>query len=334
MNIKNFMISAFVCVLLVSMTGISNAANHVTVANLSGPMPVFDKTKGMQTMVDQVNEFWRGRLSQVLPDKPDLIVLPEICDTPIGLSREEQLNYYSVRKTQVLDFFATIAKENHCYIVYSTERQEENGAWRNSSILLDREGKVAGIYNKNFPTIGEMENGIVPGDKAAVFQCDFGKVGFAICFDLNFTELCDEYAALKPDIIAFSSMYHGGLMQNHWAYHCRSYFAGAMGKREVPSEIRNPLGQVVASSTNYFNYVVTTINLDCELVHLDYNRGKLEALKKKYGGAVDISDPGKLGSVLITSKHESITVDNMIKEFEIELLDDYFERSRKFRNEY
>ena len=60
---------------------------------------------------------------------------------------------------------------------------------------------MAGIYNKYFPTIGEMERGIKAGMEAPIFQCDFGKVACAICFDLNFDELRDAYTSKNPDII-------------------------------------------------------------------------------------------------------------------------------------
>ena len=153
-----------------------------------------------------------------------------------------------------------------------------------------------------------------------------------ICYDLNFTDLLNRYAVQKPDILVFSSMYHGGLMQSYWAYQCRSYFVGAMGPREIPSEIRNPLGEVVASSTNYFDYTVATINLDRKLVHLDNNWDHLKRLKEKYGDSVTITDPGKLGPVLITSEHETVSAEEMTKEFGMELLDDYFNRSIEVRD--
>ena len=323
-----------ICTLLVLISGALNAANYVTVATIGGQPPEMDKTLGMQNVVEEVIGFWGSKLKQVLPNRPDLIILPEICDKPEGLTQEERSGYYKVRKDQVMDYLASVAKEHSCYIVFGTEREQEDGIWRNSSILLDRKGNVSGIYNKIFPTIWEIEAGIVPGDEAPVFECDFGKVACVICFDLNFTELCDKYAAQNPDIIAFSSMYHGGLAQANWAYKCRSFFVGALGPREISSEIRNPLGEVVASSTNYFDYAVTTINLDRKLAHLDFNWDKLRLLKEKYGEVVTITDPGKVGSVIIASEHESISAEEMIKEFDIELLDDYFTRSREFRLKY
>ena len=135
----------------------------------------------------------------------------------------------------------------------------------------------------------------------------------------------------QPDLIVFSSMYHGGLMQAYWAYSCRSHFVGAIAGRATPSRILNPLGQVVASNTDYFDSAVARINLDCALVHLDFNWSRLRALKEKYGPAVTITDPGLLGSVLIASEHEVISIDQMIEEFELERLDDYMARSLAHR---
>ena len=327
---RRFIIGLFI----IFTTVVANGANYVTVATIGGRSPVMDKSVGYQTMVEKMIQFWGNELRQVLPDKPDLIVLPEACDRPGGLTPKDQFEYYKTRKKQVWDFFASVAKENQCYIVFGTKWQDDDGNLRNSSILLNRQGNVAGIYNKNFPTIGEIESGIVPGKEAPVFQCDFGTVACVICYDLNFTELCDRYADKQPDILLFSSMYHGGLMQSYWAYQCRSFFVGATGFREIPSEIRNPLGEVVASNTNYFDFVVKTINLDQTVAHLDYNWGKLRELKKKYGKKVIVSDPGKLGPVLITSEHESVSAKEMAEEFGIELIDSYFDRSREVRSEH
>ena len=284
-----------------------------------------------QEVVNRVIAHWKGRFAQVLPDRPDLIVVPEACDRPSGFSGEKRLEYYRVRKDQIQKFFAKVARENKCYMVYSAAREMEDGTWRNSSVLIDRTGKVAGIYNKNHVVVEETtKSGILCGRDAPVIECDFGRVAFAICFDLNFDELRLKYVKAKPDLLIFSSVYHGGLMQSYWAYSCRSHFVGAIAA--LPCEIRDPLGRVIASNTNYFDYAVATVNLDCRLAHLDYNWGRLRALKAKYGPKVKITDPGYLGSVLITSEHDTISADEMIREFEIELLDDYMARALAHRH--
>ena len=185
-----------------------------------GPSPIsVNENTEPQKVVEQMIAHWRGRFAQVLPDRPDLIVVPEACDRPSGFSLKKRLEYYRIRKNQVRDFFAKTAKENNCYIVYSAAREMEDGTWRNSSVLLNRKGNVAGIYNKNHVVIEETTKaGILCGRDAPVIECDFGRVAFAICFDLNFDELRLKYIKDKPDLIIFSSMYHGGLMQPYWAY--------------------------------------------------------------------------------------------------------------------
>jgi len=304
---------------------------HARIATIGPRPPRVDANTEPQKIVERMISHWRGRFAQVLPDKPDLIVVPEACDRPGGLSLEKRLAYYRVRKNQVRDYFAQVAKENRCYIVYSAAREMPDGTWRNSSILIDRQGKVMGAYNKNHVVIEETTKaGILCGRDAPVFECDFGRVVCAICFDLNFDELRLKYAKAKPDLIVFSSMYHGGLMQSYWAYSCRAHFVGAIAG--LPCEIRNPLGEVVASNTNYFDFVVADVNLDCRLAHLDYNWSRLRALNAKYGPKVKIRDPGFLGSVLISSEDETITVDEMIAEFKIELLDDYMARALAHRH--
>lgn len=303
----------------------------VTIATI-GVSPIAVRADARpQNVVERIIAHWRGQFARVLPDRPDLIVVPEACDRPRGLSPDRLKEYYLVRQHQVRDFFAQVARDNGCYIVYSAKRSMPDGTWRNSSAMIDRKGNVAGIYNKNHPTIGEIDKRILCGREAPVIECDFGRVALAICFDLNFDELRLKYVEAKPDLIVFSSMYHGGLMQQYWAYSCRSHFVGAIAGRATPSQIRNPLGNVIASNTNYFDTAVATVNLDCALVHLDENWGRLRDMKAKYGPKVKITDPGFLGPVLIASEHETISIDEMIEEFELKLLDDYLARSLAHR---
>lgn len=299
---------------------------HVTIATL-GPQPLaVDSKAEPQQIVERMIGHWRKELGQVLTDKPDLIVLPECCDRPSGLSEDKVREYYRVRGDQIQNALAEIAGKNHCYVVYSANKLQADSSWRNACVLLDRQGRVVGEYHKNHPTIGEIEDNIRPGREAKIFECDFGRVAFAICFDLNFDELRLQYARLRPDLIIFCSMYHGGMMQPYWAYSCRSHFVGAVSG--LPCEIYNPLGEKIGHSTNYFDFAVTTVNLDCRLAHLDYNWDRLRRMKEKYGPAVIVTDPGFLGSVLISSRHPALTADQIVKEFEIELLDDYLNRAR------
>jgi len=327
----NFVFSVLFLAFMLLCIDKADARNYVKIASIGVGSPAMDKSLTPQEMVEQMLTFWKHQLAQVLPDNPDLIVLPEVCDQPSGLNHSDEMQYLKIRGNQFLNYMASVAKESHSYIAFGATRLDEKGNWRNSCILLNRLGEVAGIYDKNFITFRGVEFGTKAGNTTPIFNTDFGTVGCIICFDLNFDELRQKYARLKPDILLFPSMYHGGLVQSYWAYSCESYFVGSIGSTNVPSEIRNPLGSVVATTTNHFRYAVTTVNLDYKLVHLDQNWGKLSALKKKYGRDVTIYDPGRIGAVMIASESVSISAKDMVKEFEIEILEDYLNRSRTFR---
>ncbi|NIA12636.1 MAG: carbon-nitrogen hydrolase family protein [Nitrospiraceae bacterium] len=303
-------------------------ANYVKISTIGAESLRFGtggKVHG-QEAVDRMIRHWRGRLNQVLPDRPDLIVVPECCDRFPEHSKAERMAYYLSRKDQVRDFFAATAREHECNIAYSAVREVEDGSWRNSIQMIDRSGGVVGIYNKNHVVIEETtEYGILCGKDAPVFDCDFGRVACLICFDLNFDELRLKYAAQKPDLLVFGSVYHGGLMQRYWAYSCRSHFVSAIAGNR--SGILSPIGEPLASSTNYFDFASATVNLDCCVCHLDYNWGRLSAMKKKYGPKVKIVDPGYLGSVLVSSESDEFTVKELLEEFDLELLDDYMTRA-------
>lgn len=306
-------------------------ANRVTISTFSAPPPALPQNTPPDKTLAEMTKFWQAQIDKVLPDRPDLIVLPEVCDQPAGWTPELCRQYYDARGDRLQEFFAGVAKKNSCYITCSAVRAMPDGTGRNSIVLLDRSGNVAGVYHKNHVTIGENEDHhLLYGKDAPIMECDFGRVACAICFDLNFDELRLKYVAAKPDLVIFSSMYHGGLMQAYWAYSCRAHFVASV--YDKPSAILAPTGETLATTTNYFAYVTATVNLDCGLFHLDGHWEKLDAIKAKYRRKVTVHDPGFLAPVLVTSETDELTVDDLIREFEMEPLGDYFARALAHRH--
>ena len=50
-------------------------------------------------------------IEKVLPDQPDLIVLPEACDRPKNMGRAEGRRYVAERGTQIRDGLCALARE-------------------------------------------------------------------------------------------------------------------------------------------------------------------------------------------------------------------------------
>jgi len=270
-----------------------------------------------------------GWLDKVLPDKPDFVVFPEAGDRPAGIGREACRAYYAERGLEVHEYMQRRAREEGVNIAFSACMDLGEGL-SNCISFIGRDGNVRGVYSKNFLVTEEnTQSGIRYGTRQPIIEMDFGRVGGVICFDLNFDELKRRYAQAKPELLVFSSMYHGGFVQQSWAYDCRSYFVGAAAG--LPCTVINPVGEIVAQSTNYYPYVTCTVNLDYAVVHLDHHWEKLDALRAKYRDAVTVHDPGYLGAVLITSETGEVSVRQMMEEFAICPLDDYLNASRRYR---
>ena len=99
---KSFIVFSLFLILIFPFR--TDAKNHVIIATIGAVAPQFEEGTSPQKMVDSMIEFWKKELAQVLPDQPDLIVLPEACDRPRGLATKEQFEYFNVRKNQVQNY--------------------------------------------------------------------------------------------------------------------------------------------------------------------------------------------------------------------------------------
>ena len=276
-------------------------------------------------------------IDQTALDKPDIILLTEgcMCNTPRSASREEKDAKSDLLPEggPITKFLARKAKQHGTYIMACYWRRNPKGSGRyNSAVLFDRQGEVVGWYDKVFPTIGELESGILPGKEAKIFETDFGRVGAMICYDMNFHELHKAYKEKNAELICFLSNYRAGKKLSALAIKNQAYIASS-----VPYEngaIIDPLGRTLAESSAYGRIIFSRINLDSQIVHIDYNAGRVAQLKRKYGERVQIETASPEAVYFISSLDVRRSVEDMIAEFDIELLDDYLDRARTERKKY
>ena len=225
-----------------------------------------------------------------------------------------------------LKLYSSFATREKCCVAGSV-RLREGGRVYNSLAFVGPDGGFLGAYHKVFVTIGEIEEGTSSGKDPVVVQAPIGRIGGLICFDLNFTELRERYRPLRPEILVFASMYHGGPVQATWAYECRSYFVSAW--QHAGGGIIDPYGRPVKLTDCYTKIAHAVVNLDFVMAHIDYNREKLDAIAKKCRGDVAVDIPPNIGSALVTNLTDKYVLADIVREYELELLDDYFTRARK-----
>lgn len=309
-------------------------ARHLTVSAVAAYPMVAEPSITHRALLDRLITYWRDRIYTVLPDRPDLIVLPEHGDRPLAhwhplqhFPIDQIAEFTAYKGDQLRDALSEIAIAQGTRIAYSGYRIDGTGRLRNSTQLIGTDGAVVGTYDKNYLTIPEhRDRGVAYGEQMQVIETDIGRIAPTICFDLNFEQGLAELARQRPEVILFSSVYHGGFMQQYWAYTARSYFIGSVNPPNRCSVI-SPVGEVLASSTNYNAELTTRINLDYAVLHIDENHKRFPDVKRAYGPKVRIHDPGQVGFVLLTAESDDLRVADVMAEFGLVDMDNYFGRS-------
>lgn len=224
----------------------------------------------------------------------------------------------------LLKVYMEFANSEKCHVAGPVKLIQKRHVY-NSIAFISPSGNIIGTYHKTNLTIDELDEGLVPGDGAACFDTEIGRIGGIICFDLNNEDLRKQYIKLKPDIMVFPSMHHGGITQDIWAYECRAFFVSALSF--YGGGIMDPFGQPLAFTDCHKSIAMANINLDRVMVHLDYNQEKFADIGKKYQDEVCIDIPPNIGAAMIYSQTENRTAMDIVREYDLELHDDYFKRA-------
>lgn len=274
--------------------------------------------------VDERREKALAHIDRAAYDQPDLMVLSELCinnkETPEAM------------QGPITEAARERARQHNTYIALPLAQSKPDGALYNSLILLDPEGQIVGEYNKMFPTIPEMEAGICPGDSTPVFQTSFGRVGMAICFDLNFPQVIQGLSNQGVELVCFSSAYEGGRQLARWALDYGVYIASA--HRGGYGTFIDKTGMLLEKGDPVYNPIITRdLNMDRKVFHLDYNHLKLEDIRKRYGRGIKIDVCRPEAIFALESRMEDVTVEQITQEYELEPFLDYLARSSCMRDE-
>jgi len=291
----------------------------------------FPLEKRFQRM-DELVDAMEAQASTKYPGKRlDLVVLGEYF-----MSRpSEALEQQAVRLGDVAQRIEACAKRHGCYLVVPLVLREEGepARYSNAAVLIDREGRLAGIYRKVHPCTdlkyALLEGGMTPGRDFPVFDCDFGRVGVQICYDVFYPEGWQALAKEGAEIVAFPSETPQTARPSMYALQHRYYVVSATPRDHAA--VYNPLGMIDAQATQD-GVLVHQIDLSYAITGWEDGLNGGESLKLKYGDKVGYTYYQGEDAGIFWSNDPKTSIGQMFKAFGYPEPEDDTERSRMLQD--
>jgi predicted amidohydrolase len=293
-----------------------------------GPYPgLQNRLNQLAGIVDQMAAQARRKYGRGL----DLAVLPEAAIT--GEVGEDALARSVPFEGQVQDVFSRKAREHGCYVVVPTYLLDspEKKRCANAAILVGRQGEVAGIYRKMHLVVsldhGTMEGGATPGDVLPVFECDFGKLGIQICYDMNFADGWAELARQGAELIAWPTQSPQTSQPAFRARQHRCYIVSSTWRHNA--SIFEPTGKITAQIRPPQRILVEELDLSYAILPWSAKLRNGEALQQAHGDNVGFRyyEDEDLG--IFWSNDPGITVGEMVRSIGVLEIEEEMARVRE-----
>ena len=287
----------------------------------------FHAGKSLQEMLD-----WSvSQCYNLKSQKPDLIVFPEVLFRMPPFDMSLWNPFFSV----AIEAFAKAAREIGCYIVYNWYEPHEADAEKryNTTVMLNKQGKLAAKYRKMHTVYEECEGRrVVPGSEVCVVDTEFGRIGFATCFDIGWRDLWEELERKGAKAVIWTSAYDGGnLLESYAAIHMYWVISSV---RTYHARIIDPLGRTVAESARWDTCAIADIDLQTEVFHIDRQYKKIDDVRCVLGDKVEIHTLSEANVFTISSKDPAWPMERIKKEFGLMNYRDYHAEATEKQNEW
>lgn len=217
---------------------------------------IHHRPRGNQSAAENVEEFGEF-IDEAAAQRPDIICLPEGI-TQVGT----RFSYVEVGEPvpgPTTKRLGELAAKHRTWIVAGLYERMSNAVF-NTAVLINREGKLAGMYRKTHLPREEWEAGLTPGNDYPVFDTDFGKVGLIVCWDVQFPEPA-RAMALKGAELLLLPIWGGSevlararAIENHVFLVSSTY--------DMRSFVVDPTGTVLAEATDKSPIATAELQLD------------------------------------------------------------------------
>jgi predicted amidohydrolase len=280
------------------------------------------------------------RMESVYAFEPDLICLPETVNISwVNDSKTlEEVAESEASPGPITRMLADVAKKQNCYVVCPIITRRD-GHFYNSSILLNRQGNIDGVFHKIHPTATEIVpetyykgGGVTPGPVTPPVQkTDFGTIGMQICADADWQ---DGWRSLKKsgaEIVCFPSQgpFTHMLRDHAWINHY--YIVSCTGE---DAQIIDMTGDVIAADGEFARWVCAPVNLEKQFLHIWPNTLKFDAIQKKYGRKIRFKIYHPENWATLESLDPDVKVMDVLKEYEIPTYDEQIRHATEVQTKY
>ena len=211
----------------------------------------------------------------------DLVVLPEAYLEHPG----DTVSVQAVKLADIQERIGACARRHGCYLVVPAILAESDPSrYSNTALLIDRSGAVAGIYRKVHPVAPQgsdiVETGTAPGGSFPVFDCDFGRLGIQICFDMLYPDGWAALARQGAEIVALPSASPQTTYPSLYALEHRYYVVSAVPRDHAA--VYSPVGLIEKEATQE-GTMVDEIDLSYALIHWEAVLEEGEAFRRAFG---------------------------------------------------
>jgi len=299
--------------------------------NYFKPWPGLEKR--LATLDSLVDEAAVAAERQYPDEGLDLVVLPEEAVT-CGMGNTPETRSLPLGGAW-FDRMATAARRHKTYLIAPVDLVEEDrkGKYANAAVLFDREGKVAGIYRKTHPVahVGkdDLEGGVMPGGELPVFDCDFGRLGIQICYDMAYPDGWRVLARKGAEIVALTTQSPQTVRPSAYAVEGRYYVVSSTPRENA--SVYNPVGIPEARITSD-GVLVHRIDLSYAILHWSPGLDEGRAFTKAFGDRAGYLYYPSEDTGIFWSNDPKLPIGKMVKVLGFADMRDEVERVRRLQD--
>jgi predicted amidohydrolase len=296
--------------------------------NMFGPYPGLDaRLTELAGLVDRMAE----QAAALYPGRRlDLAALPETAVSGEAQGPVSKVAYPLEGK--VLDVMGSAARRAGCYVVlplYLTD--DAGGSYSNAAVLLDREGRPAGVYRKVFAVVNRgsdlAEGGVTPGREFPVFACDFGTVGMQICWDMAFDEGWEALARKGAELVVWPSQWPGQIHPSARALRHGYYVLSSTWRNNA--SLTDPTGHTIRQIRGRDGVFVERIDLEYAVLTWQRTLQCGKAFDERYGARAGYRYSEAEDCGIFWSNDPATPIGEMLRELDLETKAEETARSRR-----